>query len=170
VPLPPPSPGLLSQCNYKYGAGNGVDPKNFKSRPVATDLLNKLPQTFTDIQKNEAVARVLLFGSPGSGKTSILGYIYTRLQARYPDVPVYFVRSTEFNLQKNRIIEEIGEVPECVVILDDAHNWYADENFFGLFKSTHRILLAGANYVVPSAHPLSPVDFQVKCNIARAVV
>jgi chromosomal replication initiation ATPase DnaA len=147
-----------------------VDPKNFRPMPVATDVLNKLPRTFSDIQKDKAVARVLLHGSPGSGKTSILGYIYTRLQARYPDVPVYYVRSTEFNLQRNRIIEEIGEIPECVVILDDAHNWYADENFFGLFKSTHRILVAGANYVVNAANPIGPVDFQVKCNIARADV
>jgi replication-associated recombination protein RarA len=138
--------------------------------PVATDVLNKLPRTFSDIQKDKTVARVLLHGSPGSGKTSILGHIYTRLQARYQDVPVYFVRSTEFNLQRNRIIEEIGEIPECVVILDDAHNWYADENFFGLFKSTHRILVAGANYVVPSENAIGPVDFQVKCNIARANV
>ena len=150
-------------CSYKFSAGNGVDPNSFISRPVADEILSTLPQKWQEVASDPtATIRVLIYGSPGSGKSSILGYIHHALQKRYQGKPVFFLRAAEIKDKVKQIQGELLFQQECVVVIDDAHVWYEEEQFWALFKGTHRIFVAASTYAVSSMNPATPVDVQKK--------
>lgn len=153
---------LLNQLVYRHGARNGVNPELFRGRVPATNILQLLPLTVEAFQSDESITRLLLYGPPASGKTSIMGKICVTLQERYLSTPIYFVRAAELNSEerRNEVYNFISRVTTCVVLLDDAQEWYDYPLFFGLFKATSRLLVAAATYSVEQFNPRTPVEFQ----------
>jgi hypothetical protein len=83
---------VLSELVYRHDARNGADPKIFRDRVPAAKILEMLPLSVEACSDDAAITRVLLYGPPASGKTSIMGKIYYALQERYsPLTPVYIV-------------------------------------------------------------------------------
>mmetsp|Transcript_7900 Transcript_7900/g.16505 ORF Transcript_7900/g.16505 Transcript_7900/m.16505 type:complete len:544 (-) Transcript_7900:194-1825(-) len=159
------------ELTYTYGGANGINPNEYHAREAATSILEELPLTVEAFKNSEATLRVLLFGPPASGKTSMIGNIYVTLQERYPFTPVYYVNAFARNgaYWRNEIYNAIARVEICVVLLDDAQEWYGFRDFFGLFKGTGRLLVAAATYSVGQFNPQTPVEFQLrkKANLAQ---
>ena len=143
--------------------GNGVDPEAYIQRPVGTRILGLLPEDFGQVKDDKTIGRVMLWGPPASGKTSILGHIYKSLKERYSGVPVFYVNVSAYQVDTlaRSVLTKVASVNKCVVLLDDAHLWYqGHEAFFGQFKNSQRILIAAATYSVDVLNPSTPVDFQ----------
>jgi GTPase SAR1 family protein len=178
APIPPPPPlaqnqqqqqqqqqqrhPILSHLVYRFGSGNGADPAKFYPRPVTADILGKLPVTFQDVKHDDSVSRILLHGPPGSGKTSIVGVIDKEIRERYEgnNICVFVVRCLEYKSRREEIHNALQEIDECVVILDDAQEWYEFKDLFGLFKNTNRILVAAATFSVGQFNKGTPVEIQ----------
>jgi len=152
---------VLGDLVYLHGSRNGVDPKQFRHRVVANTILETLPLSVDNFQADQSITRILLVGPPASGKTSIMGNIYSKLKDRYSTfAPVYFVRAGELKLRRQEVTVAISHVRNCVVLLDDAQEWYDYSDFFALFKATGRLLVAAATYSVEQVNPKTPVEFQ----------
>ena len=92
---------VLGELVYRHGSKNGADPTLFRSRVVATKILEKFPSSVEAFRDDDSITRVLLVGPPASGKTSILGKIYSTLLDRYScHAPVFFVRAGELKLRR----------------------------------------------------------------------
>jgi hypothetical protein len=150
---------------YRFGFRNGLDPAKFHSRPVTADILGRLPLTFEDVKRNDSVTRILLHGSPGSGKTLILGIIDKELR-EYRGKGVFVVRCLENKSRWREIHDALWQIDECVVILDDAQEWYEFKGFFGLFKNTHRILVAAGADSAARFNRETRVDIQEEFSAA----
>ena len=146
---------------YKYDGVNGVAPDEFEGRVVATNILQVLPPTMQAARNRKAIVRVLLHGPPTSGKSSIMGHLYVNLVRRYSPARVYYVQAFALNRPQLRdaVCNAIALVENCVVLLDDAHEWYNFKDFFGLFKGTGRLLVAAATYSAEQINETTPVDF-----------
>ena len=160
-----PHAGILADCSeYRvYGGRNGVDPSSFIPREVAAEILDALPRTFAEANQDTSILRVLLHGSPGSGKTSILGHIFEQLNKRYRgQAQVFYVNGSKLSQSKEALRAALVYVRQGVVLLDDAHLWYESDSFFQVFKGSEFILVAAATYSVSSKNPTTPVEFQKK--------
>jgi hypothetical protein len=146
---------------YEYGARNGIAPALFRTRAVVSKILDELPETIASFQDDSSKLRCLCYGPPGSGKTSIMGKLDEALRARFPKTPVYFVRCAELKLLRKRLTMQLAEIRTCVVLVDDAQEWYDDHDFFALFKGTNRLLVAAATFSVEQFNPRTPVEFQL---------
>ena len=147
---------------YIFGSRNGIDPQSFCDRIPATNILNCLPATKDEFSRDDAIKRVLLFGPPTSGKTSIMGKIGRVLEAKYPGIPIFHVRPGEHVGKCQDAIKAINHFRTGVVLLDDAQKWYKNAEFFGLFKNTKFLLVAAATYSAEAMNEDTPVEFQLR--------
>jgi hypothetical protein len=96
---------------------------------------------------------------------------YSTAKTRYsPLTPVYYVRAAELRLRRQQVTIAISSVPNCVVLLDDAHLWYDDSDFL---RCSSRLLVAAAYlYSVKQFNAGAPVEFQkrVKSNLVEEEV
>ena len=147
-----------------YGGRNGVNPVLFRERAVVGKIMDSLPASIANFQNDSSILRCLCYGPPGSGKTSIMGKLDEALRARFPSTPVYFVRCAELRSLRRQLTMQLAIVPTCVVLVDDAQEWYGegDRDFFALFKNTNRLLVAAATYSVEQFNKNTPVEFQLR--------
>jgi Ni2+-binding GTPase involved in maturation of urease and hydrogenase len=129
-----------------HGAGNGVAPEAFRNREVLDTIMSKVPITMEKWSDDNAILRIQIHGPPASGKTSIMGKLHEHLAAKYSGIPVYFVRSGVLNSKKNEVVHSLASVSPCIVLLDDAHQWYNFENFWLLFKNAGKLLVFAASF------------------------
>lgn len=122
---------VLRELHYTYGGGNGIDPDEFHARDAASSILEELPSTVESFRSSKAKLRAILFGPPASGKSSIMGNIYVTLKERYRPTPVYYVQAYARNgvALRDEIYNAIAKVAVCVVLLDDAQEWYDFRDF-----------------------------------------
>ena len=151
---------LLNGMVYHHGARNGVAPDLFHDRVAVHNIMSKIPKQHQNWTDNEAVLRIQIHGPPGSGKTSIMGKIDQLLKEKYSDTPRFFVRAAELKTRKEEVTHAISGVPTCVVLLDDAQDWYDYKDFWALFKASPRLLVFAATYSVTQFNPLTPVEVQ----------
>ena len=153
---------LLEGMVYRYGSRNGVDPDLFRDRVAVGNIIRQVPENVQNWTDDAAVKRIQIHGPPASGKSSMMGKLIQLLKAKYPDTPIFFVRSGELNLRREEVVRALSGVPTCVVLLDDAQEWYDFPDFWALFKSSSRLLVFAATYSVEQFNPRTPVDVQFR--------
>lgn len=143
---------------YEYDGVNGVAPDEFEDRIVAKNILQVLPPTMEDARNRKDNCQG---AKPTSGKSSIMGHLYVNLVQRYSPTRVYYVQAFALNRPQLRdaVCNAIALVENCVVLLDDAHEWYNFKDLFGLFKGTGRLLVAAATCSPEQINETTPADF-----------
>jgi hypothetical protein len=149
----------LSQMVYKFCDGSGVDPKFCFNRVAANEILAKIPRHFDDL-KNHCGLGVVLHGPPGSGKSSMLGVIDQELRKLYggSGENVLFVRGSNCQAEREETYRALLDVPQCVVLLDDAEAWFGHDEFWALFRCKPRIFVAATT--VSFQHFLETTPFR----------
>jgi hypothetical protein len=86
-----------------------------------------------------------------------------------PHTPVCVVGAAALEFQRKEVVAAISTVLSCVVLLDDAHEWYDFDEFFGLFKNTRRLLVAASTFSMAKDNKDTPVEFQkrVRSNLVE---